>query len=214
MMPIGGICMYPSAVPPTGYLLCDGALLDAETYPNLFTIIGHSFDTEAGQTTTFNVPDMRGRFVVGNGQNGTDALYTINDKGGEQAHVLTTDEVGEHTHGIVLTDTGHTHTATATASDHTHGITDPGHFHTYRNYGNYGSTGLVNGNDDPSKGSNNPDTDTKTTGITIDNASVSVSVAVASATTGISAVVGTTEVAAGHENRPPFIALAYIIRAI
>jgi len=192
MMPIGGICMYPSATPPTGYLLCDGALLDISTYPNLFGIIGHTFDTLGGQTTNFNVPDMRGRFVVGNGQNESDAVYAINDKGGEQEHILQTDEVGEHTHTIQITDGGHSHT-----------ITDPGHSHSYRNYGTYGSTGLVNANEEPSKGSDNPETTISSTGITINSASAN-----------ISATIGTTAVAVGHENRPPYIALAYIIRAI
>jgi microcystin-dependent protein len=242
--------MYPSATPPVGYLLCNGAEVSSEDYPSLFATIGHSFDTGAGKTTTFNLPDMRGRFVVGTGQNATDAVYAINDKGGEQTHVLATNEVGQHTHGIVLTDAGHTHTASATSAEHTHpvtdaghshpitdgghihDITDPGHFHTYRNYGTYGSTGLVNANDEPSKGSNNPNTDTKTTGISIDNhttgitinnattgvvvdgTSVAVAVTIDTAVTALSAVVGTTDVAVGHENRPPFIALAYIIRAL
>ena len=214
MMPIGGICMYPSATPPTGYLLCDGALLDIETYPNLYSIIGHAFDTAGGQTTSFNVPDMRGRFVVGNGQNGMDAVYAINDKGGEQEHILQTDEVGEHTHTIQITDGGHNHSVSVVNGNHTHGITDPGHFHTYRNYGTYGSTGLVNANDEPSKGSDNPNTDTKTTGITIAEAPSNVSVSLATASANISAEIGTTATAVGHENRPPYIALAYIIRAI
>lgn len=215
MMPLGGICMYPSATPPVGYLLCNGASLTITDYPNLYAIIGHSFDTGLPPVNgSFYIPDMRGRFVVGNGQSGTDTAYNINDKGGEQEHVLVTDEVGEHTHGIVITDGGHDHAVNVVNGNHTHGITDPGHFHTYRNYGNYGSTGLVNGNDDPSKGSNNPDTDTKTTGITIDEAQTNVSVTLASATTNISAVVGTTDAAAAHENRPPFIALAYIIRVV
>ncbi len=214
MMPIGGICMYPSATPPTGYLLCDGSLLDIPTYPALYAIIGHSFDAVAGQTATFNVPDMRGRFVVGNGQNAGDAVYNINDKGGEQEHVLATDEVGGHTHGIVITDGGHNHDVSVTNGNHTHSVNDPGHFHTYRNYGTYGSTGLVNANEEPSKGSDNPNTDTKTTGITIAEAPTNVAVSLASATTNISAVIGMTPTAVGHENRPPYIALAYIIRAV
>ena len=247
MMPVGGICMYPSATPPEGYLLCDGATITIEDYPNLYTIIGNTFNSGGSPPPvgSFCVPDMRGRFVVGNGQNAGDTLYNINDKGGEEVHVLTTDEVGEHTHGIVLTDEGHTHTATATSAEHTHPITDGGHNHAITDGGHTHSitdNGHVHGGaantlgglyiagaPDAGRGgnTNNATTgitiDSHTTGITIntantgisvDGTSVAVSVAVASASTGLSAVVGTTDAATGHENRPPFIALAYIIRAL
>lgn len=227
MMPIGGICMYPSATPPTGYLLCDGALLDIETYPNLYSIIGHAFDTAGGQTTSFNVPDMRGRFVVGNGQNGMDAVYAINDKGGEQTHLLTTAEVGEHTHNIQITDGGHNHSVSVTNGNHTHPLTDGGHNHAITDPGHtHGGTPNTHGGlyieGAPDAGRGNP-SDSSTTGISVDvaytgisiaEAPTNVAVSLASATTGISATIGTTATAVGHENRPPYIALAYIIRAI
>jgi microcystin-dependent protein len=247
MMPVGGICMFPSATPPVGYLLCDGATITIEDYPNLYTIIGDTFS--AGQPPpavgSFYVPDMRGRFVVGNGQNAGDAVYNINDKGGEQTHVLATNEVGQHTHGIVLTDAGHTHTATATSAEHTHNLTDGGHNHGITDTGHTHAItdpGHTHGNGPNTTGGltivgapaagNGGSSSSATTGITIDShvtditinngsanigidsASVDVSVTIASAVTTLSAVVGTTDVAVGHENRPPFIALAYIIRAI
>lgn len=229
MMPVGGICMYPSATPPAGYLLCDGATITIEDYPNLYTIIGNTFN--AGGTPipvgSFSIPDMRGRFVVGNGQNGTDAAYNINDKGGERSHVLTTDEVGEHTHGIVITDGGHNHAVSVTNGNHTHGITDNGHSHTYTDNGHtHGGAantlgGLyIAGAPDAGRGGQ---TDNGKINITIDNAATNigivaapsvVDVSLASAVTSIGATIGTTAVATGHENRPPYIALAYIIRAV
>jgi microcystin-dependent protein len=228
MMPVGGICMFPSATPPEGYLLCNGASITIEDYPNLYAIIGHTFDAGSPPINgSFYVPDMRGRFVVGNGQNAGDAVYNINDKGGEQEHVLVADEVGEHTHGIVLTDGGHTHTATATSAEHTHSITDAGHTHAITDPGHtHGGTpntlgGLyIAGAPDAGRGSQSDSATTgititsATTGVVVDNASVAVSVNISSATTGLSAVVGTTDTAVGHENRPPYIALAYIIRAL
>lgn len=245
MMPVGGICMYTSTTPPTGYLLCNGAEVSAADYPSLFAITGHTFDTGAGKTTTFNVPDMRGRFIVGTGQNGTDAVYNINDKGGEQTHILATNEVGAHTHGLTLSDNGHTHGATSTAASHTHGLTDNGHSHTItENDHTHGITdpghthggtpntrgGLyIDGAPEAGRGSQS---DSATTGIGIVGAKTNITINSAGANiglaeavvgitttldavgTGITASVGTTDAAVGHENRPPYIALTYIIRAI
>lgn len=228
MMPVGGICMYPSDLPPTGYLLCDGAAVDIASFPSLYAVIGHTFDTgQPPVVDAFYLPDMKGRFVVGTGQNGGDTAYNIDDKGGEETHVLTTDEVGAHTHGITITDPGHTHTATATDPGHTHAITDPGHTHAITDpghvHGGAANTlgGLyIAGAPDAGRGGN---TNSATTSITIDSApagvsiasaSIGVTVAIASEITAISATIGQTDAAGGHENRPPYIALAYIIRAI
>ena len=52
--PVGTIIMWPTAVPPTGYLACDGAEFSTVTNPNLFAVLGAS-----------RTPDMRGLFVRG-----------------------------------------------------------------------------------------------------------------------------------------------------
>src|SRR5262245_22512336 len=63
-VPPGIIVPYGGSVAPTGYLLCDGAPHLRATYANLFAAIGTSFGAGNG-TTTFNVPDGRGRVLVG-----------------------------------------------------------------------------------------------------------------------------------------------------
>jgi microcystin-dependent protein len=63
----GSIMMYGGAVAPPGWLLCDGAAVartGTSGYPDLFAAIGETFGSGNG-STTFNVPDLRGRFPIG-----------------------------------------------------------------------------------------------------------------------------------------------------
>lgn len=49
---------------PSGWLLCDGSAISRSTYSALFTAIGTTYGTGNG-STTFNVPDLRGRVIAG-----------------------------------------------------------------------------------------------------------------------------------------------------
>jgi microcystin-dependent protein len=62
--PVGCMMMYVGATAPAGWALCDGATLDRTVHSRLFEIIGTSFG-EGDGSTTFHLPDMRGRFPRG-----------------------------------------------------------------------------------------------------------------------------------------------------
>lgn len=62
--PIGSIDYFAMATPPAGYLRADGAEVGRETYPDLFDAIGTVFGAGNGETT-FNLPDLTGRFPQG-----------------------------------------------------------------------------------------------------------------------------------------------------
>ena len=94
--PTGSIIMYGAATAPTGWLLCDGSAVSRTTYADLFAIIGTTFGVGNG-STTFNLPDLRDRFVVGAGTS-----YNNNDTGGEATHVLTIEEMPAHSHSIYI----------------------------------------------------------------------------------------------------------------
>ena len=64
LVPIGAILAYSGASAPTGWVLCDGAAISRTTYATLFANIGTNFGAGDG-STTFNVPDLRGRVLVG-----------------------------------------------------------------------------------------------------------------------------------------------------
>lgn len=63
-VPSGAIIDYGAATAPAGWLLCDGAAVSRATYSVLFGVISTTFGVGDG-STTFNVPDFRGRVPVG-----------------------------------------------------------------------------------------------------------------------------------------------------
>lgn len=60
LVPSGAILTFAGNAAPTGWLVCDGASLSTSTYANLFAVIGYTFGGSGG---SFNLPDLRGRFV-------------------------------------------------------------------------------------------------------------------------------------------------------
>lgn len=64
---IGEIGVVSFAFAPRGWALCDGSLLSRTTYAALYSLIGVTYGMGDG-TTTFALPDLRGRFPVGAGQ--------------------------------------------------------------------------------------------------------------------------------------------------
>lgn len=67
-VPIGTIIAMSSDYIPTGYLLCNGSAVNRQTYSLLFAKIGTTYG-EGDSTNTFNLPDLRGKFVRGLGGN-------------------------------------------------------------------------------------------------------------------------------------------------
>lgn len=143
----GFIQMYGAASAPTGWLLCDGSAVSRSTYATLFALIGTTYGSGDGGTT-FNVPDLRDKFVVGAG-----TTYANAATGGSKDAALPS----------------HTHTAT---------VTDPGHSHREGASVEFGTTSSVSGttrNSGSDGGGKNFQTFTATTGITVANSTEGVS---------------------------------------
>ena len=70
---VGTIKPWGKATAPAGYLLCDGSAVSRTTYADLFTVIGTTYGT-GDNSTTFNVPDLQGKFPQG--KSGTPNLAT------------------------------------------------------------------------------------------------------------------------------------------
>lgn len=62
--PPGVIAPYIAETAPSGWLNCNGAPVSRSTYATLFALIGTNFGNGDG-STTFNLPDFRGRFLRG-----------------------------------------------------------------------------------------------------------------------------------------------------
>ena len=63
-IPVGMVGFFAMSAPPPGYLMADGRAVGRETYPDLFAAIGTVFG-EGDGVTTFNLPDLIGRFAQG-----------------------------------------------------------------------------------------------------------------------------------------------------
>lgn len=105
-----------NAIAPNGWLVEFGQAISRTTYADLFEHFGTTFGAGDG-STTFNIPDSRGRvFVALDNQGGTDAgrlsvANTLGGNGGEETHILTGPEVGPTiTSGVAVT-TGSGNTA-------------------------------------------------------------------------------------------------------
>ena len=126
LMPSGSVIIYGGTSAPTGWLFCDGSAISRSTYAALFTAIATTYGAGNG-STTFNVPDIRGRVVAGKEASasrlttGTGNIDggTLGAVGGNQGHTLTSAQSGLPAHNHSLTMDAHTHTFTGTPHSHT-----------------------------------------------------------------------------------------------
>lgn len=101
LMPTATIAATARSTAPTGWKLCDGSAISRTTFAALFTAIGTTYGVGDG-STTFNLPDLRGRVPVG--VDGTAARLSANDalgnSAGEEKHTLLLAEIPAHNHGV------------------------------------------------------------------------------------------------------------------
>lgn len=104
--PIGAVKMYAGANAPNGYFICDGSAISRREYADLFNVIGTTYGSGNG-STTFNIPDLKGRVAVGAGNFGDNVhFFTLGDIGGEFEHTLTVDEMPSHSHNLAMANAG------------------------------------------------------------------------------------------------------------
>ena len=96
--PAGIIEMYGGSIAPTGYLICDGSAVSRTIYSDLFAAIGTNYGDGDG-STTFNLPNLKGKVPVGLDSNDTD-FDTLGKAGGKKEHKLTIEEMPIHRHNI------------------------------------------------------------------------------------------------------------------
>lgn len=86
---------------PSLYLLCDGRAVSRVQYSLLFGRISTTFGAGDG-SSTFNLPNLLGRVLVGSG-----GSYATGQQLGNDSPTLTANQLPAHTHPV--TDPGHTH---------------------------------------------------------------------------------------------------------
>lgn len=172
--PTGMVVSFAGSTAPTGWLLCYGQNVSRTTYADLFAVISTTYGSGDG-STTFTLPDLRGRVVAGQDDMGGSSANrltglsggidgdVLGGTGGDESHALTEAQLASHDHSV---DPPSTASGTESA-DHTHtvsgntGTVSAWHTHTYNRGSNNGRAsggGAVQNNDfsGPSSNTSNP----------------------------------------------------------
>lgn len=181
--PTGAITQFAGASAPADWLLCDGAAVSRTTYDTLFALISTTYGVGDG-STTFNLPNLKGRVPVGFDASQTE-FDNLAETGGTKTHTLDEGEIPAHTH---------------IQDAHNHAVTDAGHTHLTQRYptATGGSSGFtIDTSMSGTLADNTLPTKTATTGVTVNNATP----------TNQDAGGG-----GAHNNLQPYITLNYIIK--
>lgn len=127
ILPSGAVMPYAGATEPSGWLFCYGQNVSRTTYAALFAVLGTTYGSGDG-STTFALPDLRGRVVAGqDDMGGTSASRLTNQSGGldgdvlgatggAETHTLTIAQMPLHGHPVRI------NLATGASSDSTGGF--------------------------------------------------------------------------------------------
>lgn len=151
---------------PAGWYECYGQAVSRTTYAAAFGVLGTTWGA-GDASTTFNLPDLRGRVTAG-----------LDNMGGSAANRLTAGVSGIA--GTTLGGAGgdqatQAHNHTVSDPTHTHALTDPGHLHVYECVADGGTGNQPGGRVGVQNIPYN--TNTATTGITIAAAATGISLA-------------------------------------
>lgn len=182
--PPGLVVMFGGVSAPTGFLLCNGSLQLRSTFSALFAIIGTTFGAGDG-SSTFNLPDFRGRSPMGFGTGTGLTARTIGQGIGVETIALSTANLAAHNHVITVSN-----------PPHDHGIAPNPHSHTYVNAIQSAGATLVAGSGFGFGADN-------TSGVTLNIALTATAVTATSANTGS----GTA-----HANIQPTLVVNFIIK--
>lgn len=126
-VPSGTIMAFAGSTAPDGWLLCTGGAVSRSSYASLFSVIGTTYGVGDG-STTFNLPDLRGRTIFGldnmggtaasrlTTTGGLSANNTLGATGGTQTKTLDENNIPSHTHSF----TGSSATTSTDAHTHTY----------------------------------------------------------------------------------------------
>jgi len=159
-VPVGGsIDFWGGSAPNSSFAFMYGQAISRTAYATLFSIFSTTYGPGDG-STTFNIPDLRGRVVAGK-----------DDMGGSSASRLTLSYFGGAATNLGATGGSESHALTiAQLASHTHlnTLSDPGHVHSYQR-AEFGEQKPASGGNAPFATYSSQNTGSATTGITINN---------------------------------------------
>jgi len=109
--PVGVIEAFAGVNAPAGWLFCDGSAISRIQYPELFSALSTTYGSGDG-STTFNLPDLRGRMPFGKGTH-SDVASLGQNEGASLAN-----RRPKHQHTVYFSDPGHGHSMYATQGNY------------------------------------------------------------------------------------------------
>jgi microcystin-dependent protein len=95
---LGEIRIFSGNFAPKGWAMCNGQLLSIQSNTALFSLLGTYYGGNG--TTTFALPDLRGRLPVHQGQGQGLSPYNIGQIGGNESVTLITQQLPRHNHNV------------------------------------------------------------------------------------------------------------------
>jgi microcystin-dependent protein len=100
---IGELRLFGGNFAPIGWAFCQGQLLPIDQNDALYALIGTTFGGDG--ITTFGLPDLQGRVVIGQGQGPGLSSYVVGQKSGTETVTLTTGQLPSHNHTLTAYNT-------------------------------------------------------------------------------------------------------------
>ena len=95
----GEIRLFALDFVPSGWLPCDGSLQNVSSFNALFSLIGTTYGGDG--RTTFGLPDLRARALMGAGSGSGVTPRRLGEMGGTAEVKLSPDQIARHSHRVM-----------------------------------------------------------------------------------------------------------------
>ncbi|PKM43452.1 MAG: phage tail protein [Gammaproteobacteria bacterium HGW-Gammaproteobacteria-1] len=116
---LGFITPFPWNWAPQNWTLCNGSLMQIQQYSALYALIGPTFGGNG--TTTFGLPDLRGRQIIGMGQGPGLTNRIVGQAFGTESVTLTANNLPPHNHTLTASNTAYSSLTQSPANNWTLG---------------------------------------------------------------------------------------------
>ncbi|HEY9176495.1 MAG TPA: tail fiber protein [Flavipsychrobacter sp.] len=99
---LGEVKLWAGYFIPENWVACEGQLLMIPDYTALYSLMGTVYGGDG--RTTFGLPDLRARVIVGQGQSSVGTVYKAGEAGGQEYVGLTLEQMPTHQHKFMVSD--------------------------------------------------------------------------------------------------------------
>ncbi len=99
---LGEVKLWAGYFMPEHWAACEGQILTINGNEPLYSLLGTTYGGNG--RTTFGLPDLRGRVIVGQGNSDFNTSYQLGTTGGKEYVELTTDQMPKHQHHFMVSD--------------------------------------------------------------------------------------------------------------